>query len=105
MTINLKEVQWTLTAESTYIDPYEDLGECMRKSDITKLLNRAEYNIWQWCDVKLTGKYRGILKAHDYLGACSYKSEKDFQLHSGYYEDMQECVLEDLNTQLQTLTQ
>ena len=55
-------------------------------------------NIWAWCTVEVRGTYKGITES-DYLGCCSYKSEKDFKKDL-YYLDMQrECfnrILENL---------
>ena len=52
-------------------------------------------NPWAWCVVKVTAEWNG-LKGVDYLGGCSYKSEYDFR-QDGYYEDMKDQALQDLN--------
>lgn len=59
-------------------------------------------NIWAWCVVKVTAKYKGH-EGTDYLGGCSYESEKDFVKNSGYYEDMKQTAYDDLISQLESL--
>lgn len=47
-------------------------------------------NEWAWCSVKVTAyiDLPGLdLEESDYLGACSYKSQRDFE-KGGYFEDM-----------------
>ncbi len=58
-------------------------------------------NEWAWCCIKVTAQL-GPLEGIDYLGACSYKSEKDF-MECGYYEDMKNRALEDLQEQVDLL--
>ena len=52
-----------------------------------RILKELEYNQWVWCCIEIQGEFKGIMFS-DYLGACSYKDEKDFIDNSGYYEDM-----------------
>jgi hypothetical protein len=63
------------------------------------VLERVKHNIWAWCCVKVSAIWKGI-EGTDYLGCCSYKDEEDFKLHSGYYEDMKEAALVDLNEEV-----
>lgn len=58
-------------------------------------------NEWAWCCVRVRGWYYG-LSAEEYLGCCSYKSREDFE-NGGYFEDMRNAVLEDLQDQLDDL--
>lgn len=58
-------------------------------------------NMWAWCCVKVTASYKGI-EGTDYLGGCSYKSEKDFK-SDGYYSDMKQQAFDDLISQLKNL--
>lgn len=59
----------------------------------------GNYGLWGWCSVEVKVSYK-MLSESDYLGGCSYKSEKDFRANSGYYEDMVSECLERLNAQL-----
>lgn len=64
-------------------------------------------NDWAWCMVKVTATYDGIdsVEGVDYLGGCSYASEKDFKSPGGYYDDMKEVARDDLYGQLKQLKQ
>ncbi len=53
-------------------------------------------NPWAWCCVKVTATWKDWTGT-DYLGACSYASEKDFVTEDGYYPDMRARALEALN--------
>jgi hypothetical protein len=59
-------------------------------------------DIWAWCSVEIKCEYEG-LTAEDYLGGCSYKNERDFIKHSGYYNDMVRTCIMDLQKQLEEL--
>jgi hypothetical protein len=59
-------------------------------------------DVWAWASVKVIGSYKGILKASDYLGACSYEDEEEFK-QDGYYDDMRQSILDNLNDQLSHL--
>lgn len=51
-------------------------------------------NDWAWCIVKVTGEFKG-LTAYDYLGGCSYSSEKAFIDNNDHYADMKDrCASE-----------
>src|SRR5688500_7160137 len=60
---------------------------------------REQYNNgneYAWFSAKVTVKYKGF-EATDYLGCCSYKSEKDFKQNSGYYKDMVMTCISEIN--------
>lgn len=52
-----------------------------------------------WCNVEIIGEYKGLVSDPEYLGACSYASEKDFK-EGGYYDYMVNTVLDDLNNKI-----
>ena len=57
-------------------------------------------NAWAWCMAHVRVTYRGVLSSDSYLGGCSYASEKDFRNDNGYYGQMvDECIAE-LNKRL-----
>jgi hypothetical protein len=58
-------------------------------------------NVWAWALVEVKASYKGITSS-DYLGQCSYKSEKDFK-KGGYFEDMQKEAYTTLIAQLKSL--
>ena len=72
-------------------DPDADRETC---AWIRKELDRG--NDWAWCTVRVTALYRGF-RGVDYLGACSYASEREFMEPGGYFDDMRRSALEALN--------
>lgn len=75
----------------------DDATDAEIVKDIYDQLERG--NQWAWCTVKVTAKWREF-EGTDYLGGCSYKSEKDFTQPGGYYDDMKLEALADLNAKL-----
>jgi hypothetical protein len=59
-------------------------------------------NEWAWCSVRVVGTYKGI-EEDDFLGGCSYESEKDFIVNSGYYDDMRNEVYQRIIERLKSL--
>jgi hypothetical protein len=59
-------------------------------------------NPWAWFVAHVRVTYKGILSHDDYLGGCSYKNEKDFK-KGGYYDDMVNNCLSEINKQLAAL--
>jgi hypothetical protein len=55
-------------------------------------------NSWAWCKVKVSAAWNGFIGS-DYLGCCSYKSEKDFK-QGGYFADMRVEALAALNREI-----
>lgn len=58
-------------------------------------------NEWAWCVAKVTAEYEApngqTFRGVAHLGGCSYKNEADFKHPEGYYLQMQEEALDDLN--------
>ncbi len=54
-------------------------------------------NEWAWCTAKVTVSWHGIT-SEDYLGACSYESERSFR--ESMYVDMVRCCCVDIVSQL-----
>lgn len=67
-----------------------------------EIREKLEYNIWAWCCVKVTVTFMGM-EGTDYLGACSYDSEEDFIKNSGYYDQMIDTCIKEIQTELETL--
>lgn len=53
-------------------------------------------NPWAWCTILVTARFRGF-QGTDCLGCCSYRSEAEFRLPSGYFGDMVGNAVEELN--------
>lgn len=81
----------------------DDEADTALEDEIIARLDRDD--IWAWCVVKVVAtlgiedtQYRG--ESH-FLGACSYKNERDFK-GGGYFDDMKEEALNALAEQLQS---
>lgn len=104
-TLTERDVLITVTAhhEDTS-EAYGQLGNCMSKGQIRRLLEKAEDNQWHWCYVMVEAEYQDEngkeYTGFDTLGCCSYKSRLDFIKNSGYYEDMVQAALDMITTQL-----
>lgn len=56
-------------------------------------------NQWAWCAVRVKAELSGF-EGHAYLGCCSYANEEDFK-KGGYFEDMVDEALNDLQEQIE----
>lgn len=59
-------------------------------------------NDWAWCTAHVRVTYKDILVADEYLGGCSYESANDFK-KGGYYDDMVDTCIDQINEQLTKL--
>lgn len=59
-------------------------------------------DIWAWTTVCVTGAWEE-LTMHEYIGCCCYDSEEDFRNNSGYFEEMVDEILANLNKRIQNL--
>lgn len=60
----------------------------------------ADGNIWAWAAVTVIARWDSFVgSAH--LGGCSYKDEEEFKQPGGYYDDMKQEALDELNKVLQ----
>ncbi len=73
-------------------------GDFDRKVEDNVFASRANGNVWAWCMVKVTARIKGI-EGTDYLGCCSYSSERDFH-ECGHYASMKETALWQLRDEL-----
>ena len=61
------------------------------------ILCRVEQgDVWAWAAVTVTVSW-GPFSASDHLGCCSYADEEDFRQPGGYFDDMVDEALEELN--------
>ena len=69
----------------------------------SEILNRLEQDdVWAWATVCVSAEWEA-LKENEYLGCCCYESEEDFRNNSGYFEEMVDQVITNLNKRLQNL--
>jgi hypothetical protein len=94
----------TLTAEEEEIPvrgQFASDDEAADKELEDSILDRMRHgDEWAWFCAKVEVVWNGY-KGQAFLGACSYENEADFK-KDGYYEDMVEEALEDLNKSLAT---
>jgi len=60
-------------------------------------------NPWAWCIICVKATYRDVLEGTDYLGGCSYGSERDFIEGGDYYPDMVANAIAEINEQIEIL--
>lgn len=85
-------VEVEFSAEPEDISPSDMLDDERDVKYIEREFDRG--NGYAWFCAKVTVSYKGY-SADNYLGCCSYKSERDFKENSGYYTGMiDECVIE-----------
>lgn len=73
------------------------------KEQEDNVIAKMEWNEWAWCVVQVRATWNG-LEASDYLGGCSYESEKQFR-EDGYFQDMRNQVIQQLTTTAETIAQ
>jgi pantothenate synthetase len=83
--------------EEEDITPEDTLYEKESANRVRKDYNNG--NIYAWFCAKVTVKYKEFEET-DYLGACSYKDEKDFK-RGGYYYDMVTTCVQEINKQIE----
>ena len=99
-TLNMQDVSFKLDVEQ---DDHEVRGNAMASGDdaldkevedeILARLNAGD--VWAWAYVRVIATYKNF-KGSEGLGGCSYANQHDFE-HGGYYEQMREDALADLN--------
>ena len=76
----------------------DDMLDAEVENEIIRRLGIGD--VWAWCVVEVRVLWNGFTGS-DYLGACSYVDESDFVV-GGYYDDMLETALEELNSEVRT---
>jgi len=67
---------------------------------ILSRLDRGD--VWAWACVTVRGRFES-LEASDSLGGCCYEDEKDFIANSGYYRDMVNQIVAQINDEAERL--
>lgn len=107
-TLTISDLKFELIPEYDYMPMKGNLidsgdSEFDNKTILEVTADVNNGNIWGWCTVEMKASYKGLLTASDYLGGCSYASEKEF-IEGGYYEQMQDNCLDEIQRQLNELT-
>lgn len=101
------DVEFSILAEQ---DDLQIVGNAMASGDdkVDKeaeahiFMELAQGNVWAWAYVTVMAKWNNVRGVAS-LGGCSYKSEEDFKQPGGYYDDMKQEALDDLNKGLQEM--
>ena len=99
--LSREEVSVCLKAEPEFL-PIE--GNAMASGDDAfdreveqGILRRIDQgDVWAWAMVTVTVSW-GPFSASDHLGACSYADEDNFRQPGGYFDDMVDQALDELN--------
>jgi hypothetical protein len=96
-----KEVTVRLKAEPEFISVEGNASatgdEAFAREVERNILQRLQRgDIWAWAAVTVTVSW-GPFSAWDNLGCCSYADEEDFRQAGGYFDDMVDEALEELN--------
>lgn len=88
--------------DHSYKSAYADNPELVKAFD-----NMVDaHDLWGWCVVRVRVAYTSSnLHADIFLGECSYEDEEDFTKTSGYYDQMVEEAVQNLNNDIETLLQ
>ena len=69
----------------------------------TEILKRLEQDdVWAWATVRVTAEWEGLKEA-EYLGCCCYADEEEFRQEGGYFDEMVDEALANLNKRLHML--
>ncbi len=99
--LSREEVKVLVTAE---LDPIPVEGNASASGDYAfdqeveqNILERLQQgDVWAWGAVTVTVSW-GPFSASDHLGCCSYADEEDFRQPCGYFDDMVDEALSELN--------
>ncbi len=85
------------SAEQEDISPYDQLDEETAK----QVCEDAESNDAAWFCAKVTVSFKDFVES-DYLGACSYRSFREFK-EDAYYTDMVNTCINEINRQIESI--
>lgn len=69
----------------------------------SEILKRMEQDdVWAWATVCVSAEWEDLKEA-EYLGCCCYADEEEFCQEGGYYEEMVEEAINNLNKRMQNL--
>lgn len=99
--LTVEDVKFELSIEEETMSVKEGLPDQEHDELVVELQDRLRRgDLWAWCTVVVKATWEGHV-GEDTLGCCSYDHERDFVRNSGYYEDMKQRAVDDLNEQLE----
>lgn len=105
MKLSLDQVNIRVYAETEDISVKEAARDCAPGFEEAVRAQRRKSRTWGWCTVHIIAclkKGPVHIEGDSYLGCCSYSSKQDFIENSGYYDQMVEDAIADLQPQIQT---
>jgi hypothetical protein len=98
--INSSECYITVEAERETTDPADQFDDPSEVKRIKQAI--ANDYLWDWCVVRVRLELAySYISSVQYIGCCSYEHRQDFIHDSGYYSDMVNECLADINEQWQ----
>lgn len=95
---NIDRLRQLATIIFTRMEEDYDVGEDFEPDMAEQLREEAKWNEWAWFCAKVTASYAGI-RAHAYLGGCSYNSEEEFKSDE-YYAQLVTDALSELASEI-----
>ena len=92
--IHLKADPECIPVEGNAMASGDDAFDRQIEEEILAHLEQGD--IWTWAAVTVTVSW-GPFSASDHLGCCSYAHEEDFRQPGGYFDDMVDDALVELN--------
>jgi len=96
--ISLECLPETTAIEGNVLASGDDALDHAAERDVRERL--MDGNDWAWCAVRITAAWKQFT-GKAYLCCCSYESEEDFKAQSGYYLDMVQEALDELNRSIE----
>ena len=98
--LTMSDVTFTVTPEEEYTSlehAFED-----NEQRLYVLGELARGNAWGYCCVRVTAAW-GSHSSSEYLGRCSYASEKEFMTDCGIFDQMKQAALNGLNASISSV--
>jgi hypothetical protein len=101
--LTIDDIEFTIKAIKNFWTPRQTMKGCEEEVIVAfeEAIEKAvkQDPLWGWCQVRVSGFPKGNngpYTCESSLGGCSYKNEKDFIENSGYYQDMQQEILNNI---------
>lgn len=95
------EPEWVPVAGNAMASGDETLDRAVEQEILQRL---DQGDLWAWAAVMVEVSWQ-CFRGSACLGCCSYESEEDFRAPGGYFDDLVEEALADLNRELVSVYQ